>query len=493
MHRPVAILVVLAAAVVLRLVGINGDLADHDTWRQTETATQARNFVDDARILWPRVDWGEPGPGYVEAEFQLLPWTVSLLYRVGGEHPVYGRLLNVLLFLLSCWPLQRLARRFLDATGTDVALAIYALSPLVFRYSRAFMPDTAALLFALVACERFVAHLETGRRRTLLAAGAAMALAILVKPTSIHLGLPLAFLALHRHGGRMFARADMWGFAALALLPAAAYYWHAATIHRDFGNTFGVISGGDSKWGGPVFWFAPSFYRSLVTMDVLYGPGPLGAGLAAAGLLLDRNRQPRWRVLVRGWILATAIYYFAVARYAGDVGMGLHYHIYAAPLYAMLAGAGCDSLLRRRWLPGLVTLLLVLLALVDLGRRDLETLRMANPVFMQAGQALAAASQPDDRVLVLSTDPEFEAGIPNNFQLPDVFFHSHRKGRVLPSDAQTPEDAQRLLLPTMRWFVNFPFINRKADYHADPRFLPWLAEHFERVAGNQDWEVWRRR
>lgn len=487
--RPVVLVALLGVAVLLRLYSLSGDLTDHDAWRQTETATQAHLFLETPNILWPRVAWGEPGPGFVECEFPLFPWLVHGLYRVLGEHPILGRGFAVLLFVLSCWPLWRLSRRFLSPHGSGFALLLYALAPVVFRTSRAFMPESLSMLGALLAIERFVAHLQDGRRRDLAIAGVAMAVAILTKPTALHLGLPLCVLALAHHGPGMLRRAGMWGFAAIALLPAAAWYWHAAAIHLEYGNTFGVISGGDSKWGDPSWWLRPDFYRDLLRIDMNYGIGPLAVPFVVLGLWLDRRRHALWQPLVYGWLLAAAIYYLAVARYCGHEGRGMHYHVFTAPLLAMLAGAGLDAVQRRRWLPPALLALLALCCLGDLLRRDVAALHIHDDTWRAAGIALQQHLRPGETVLVLSTAPAIEQGVANNFEQPDLFFHARCRGRVLPLDDQTPERFERSLQPNMAWFVNLPARNEQSD----PRFLPWLRAHWERIQGTPDWELWRRR
>ena len=61
------------------------------------------------------------------------------------------------------------------------------------------------------------------------------------------------------------------------MLPGVAWYAHAAAIHATHGNTFGVISGGDSKWGNLAWWTSLQFHKDLVTMEVARGSGRIGA------------------------------------------------------------------------------------------------------------------------------------------------------------------------------------------------------------------------
>ena len=335
--RPWHLYALVIATALFKVPLLRSDLTDHDNWRQTDTATIARNFIDERRILWPRINWGAPGPGYVEAEFQLYPFVVSLIYHMFGENPIYGRLLSILLGALSCLVFWKIARRYLSDPIALIAVGFLALAPVFFRFTRTFMPEATVLLFSLLAIEYFLRFLESDRWTPCLISAAAMALAILVKPTSVHLGLLFIILSLQRFGHRSFINPRLMAYAVLSLGPAVAFYVHAARIHETYGNTFGVISGGDSKWGGLNYWLSPNFYAGLAWIEIKWVAGLIGTALVVIGLLSPSSPVPR--SLTIPWSAVTLLYYLIVARYAGS-GMGHHYHIYAAPLAALLFASG---------------------------------------------------------------------------------------------------------------------------------------------------------
>ena len=67
-----------------------------------------------------------------------------------------------------------------------------------------------------------------------------------VKPTTLELGLAQGAVVLFAHRGAL-RRPRLWlGWAAIVAL-VVAYLLHARTLYLDHGNTFGVLSGGDSK------------------------------------------------------------------------------------------------------------------------------------------------------------------------------------------------------------------------------------------------------
>ena len=435
------LLAIVVLPSLVRLVGIDNELLGDDEWRETETATIARHFLEEPNILYPRVNWGAPGPGYVEAEFQLLPWLVQLLYRVFGPQPWLGRALAVACGALATLLVFRLTRHLLQPGPALLGAFAFASTSLVFRFGRAFMPESLMLVFYVLAAERFACWLERGSWRAITAAGVALALAILIKPTAVHIGLLAGILAWRRGGLRCALGRQMLAFGAIALLPAIAYYAHAAGLHVQYGNSFGVISGGDSKWGNPSWWFDPVFYRTLLRIDVLYGMGYAGTLLAVLALLCGRPRPLRF--VCGAWLLVLFVYYLIVARYAGHESRGIQYHVYVAvPLALATAGgaAVAHRLLRARrrgpqWLPHALVALLVLGMAAQQWRNHVRWLQLPQQdVFLRAGRALAAVSAPTDCVVVTSTDVAVQDGVVNNFEEPKVMFHAWRRGRILPAD-----------------------------------------------------------
>src|SRR3954471_3180224 len=161
-----------------------------DMWRQSDTATIARNFAANGMdIFFPQINWGGSGPGYVETEFPLMPWLAALTYLVRGEHIVLGRLVSLAFMLIAAAAFWGLVRRLLPASAARWALVAFFLSPAFMRWGTAFMPEATVLAFYLLALLGFCRWLQEDRLRFLVWAGAATSAAALVKPTSLHIGL----------------------------------------------------------------------------------------------------------------------------------------------------------------------------------------------------------------------------------------------------------------------------------------------------------------
>jgi 4-amino-4-deoxy-L-arabinose transferase-like glycosyltransferase len=465
-------LLILIIGLLLRLPLVPEVLAQSlDAWRQADTAAIARNFLHGGfRLFYPQIDWGGAGPGYVETELQLYPFCVALLYALFGEKVWLGRLLSALLFVPAALLFHRLARRLLAPAGQYAALVLFAASPLYLRYGVAFMPEATVLCLYLAALLTFWIWLEQPRPGRLLLCGALTALAILVKPTSIHIGLVYLLLILSRLGSRGLLRPEVLGFGLLSLTPPALWYWHAYTLFRNHGNTFGILSGGDSKFGGLSYWLSPGFYARLASLDRVWLLTEAGLVLFLIGLGVSlRRRRP---LLIPFGTLTLFVYYLIVARYAQEK-WGLHYHIYALPYAALGGGLGLEWLLSRatraRVLIPAAFGLLFALRVAPLYAK----LRQPAPDPQVACAAHVARLVPEGGLIIVSaTTPARVGGVPNNYQDPILFFYSRRRGFSLAADRHSREEVLAMRRAGGRHLV----IQSPELWAAHPELARYLSE-----------------
>jgi 4-amino-4-deoxy-L-arabinose transferase-like glycosyltransferase len=438
-----------------------------DIWRQSDTATIARNFAAGGMdIFFPQINWGGSGPGYVETEFPLQPWLSALTYLVFGEHVVLGRLISLAFMLVAAAAFWGLARRMLPATGARWALAAFFLSPAFMRWGTAFMPEATVLAFYLLALLGFCRWLQEDRLRYLVWAGAAMSMAALVKPTSLHIGLVLGLWVLFSARDRL-RRPSLYVVGLAALVAPALWLRHAAWIHDTYGNTFGVISGGDSKWGSLALWLSPDFYLGNLKAETLFIYGVVGVPLALLGLAwLWRRRadtHPAGRAgsllrLLAAAAIALTAYYFAAGRYTGS-DLGIHYHIYALPYAALATGAGIALLLTRarnrlsrRATMAAAAVLAALLG-VQSANVFIDSLPDKTGTFGVCATQLDAVSAPSDLVAVSTTSLSVQDGVTHNYQEPVVMFLANRKGWVLAADNHTPDAVAAMRTAGARFLV----------------------------------------
>lgn len=498
---------IIVAALLLRLpLVFTGITNSSDIWRQSDTASIARNFeAGGFHLFFPQIDWGGAGPGYVETEFQLYPFTVALLYRLtGGEHLWLGKLVSLGLTAGTLTAFWALARRVVSHRVALVALGFLAVSPLAVRYGTAFMPESAVLCFYVLALLLFVRWLAEDRPALLVGAGLATAVALLVKPTSIQIGAVFVILLVRERGWRSLLSVRLWAVAALAVTPAALWTLHARDLHLRYGNTFGVISGGDRKFATLDTFSSPAFYTGVARTELVWVLALGAAPFFLVGLVVA-VRQLRPTVLLAGAVVIPA-FYAIVAKYSSGP-QGIQYHVFALPFAALAVGLGVDALVvwarprpagtpagsaggrgaaRAAALGGVAAIgLFALVASMAYAQRF-----PAESGAVTACAARVADTVPaGDLVIVSSTGTSQVDGYAVNYQEPMIFYFSGRRGWSLPADRHDPDHLRDLSRQGARWFV----VQDDAALVAAPALQRYLDGHAEQVGPGVDegCGIWR--
>ncbi|PYL57848.1 MAG: hypothetical protein DMF30_04790 [Verrucomicrobia bacterium] len=330
-------------AIAARLILIDQPYIDNWSWRQSDVAAIARNYLQSGfHFAHPQIDWAGDGPGFVGTEFPILPFLAAICYKFFGVHEWIGRIQGVILFAASLlfffllvrdtWhglpahgPSTGYRRRFAE-TAASWALFFYSFAPLNLFTSREFMPDVPSLSLALIGLYFFLrychairdsriawspagelmpyrANGESVAGRWLIASAGFISLALLIKlPTAI-IGAPLLYLAVAAvhdrptssdlsNGGRrpalqnlmvrLAARWELWFFALITLAPPAIWYWHAHEIAEKFYPHHFFGAGGIRIMSASWYW---KIAKQITTSSLT----PVLFALATAGAFMTRS------------------------------------------------------------------------------------------------------------------------------------------------------------------------------------------------------------
>lgn len=449
---------------------------DWQGWRQADTAAIARNFVEEEFApLAPRIDWRGDGPGYVETELQLYPAAVAVLTHGTGALELTAQLVSLACVVAACALLfAALARRFGPAAGYVGLLAALSMQGTVVA-STTIQPDPLAFLAFTIGWLAFLDDLATPSRRALATWILATALAGLVKPTTLELGLAQGAVVVFAHRAAL-RRPRLWlGWSAIVAV-VVAYLLHARTLYLDHGNTFGVLSGGDSKLptARALTSFAP--WRELARFAIVWGLGVLA--VPAAVYLAARRRLAADELALA--IAAAVLVVFAFRYTSSD--FGTHYHLPHLVLGATLVAHAAAVLARPR-----ATLAIAALAAALLVARDLRFVAR-QPVQPESilGAELATLAPPGTLVVVRARAPGSYAEwrTVNNFQDPRVFYRSRTKGWVVPNDRAGAADLADAARKGARFYVHV------AQLPIDAELATWLAAHARRIHADRAGEIY---
>lgn len=482
-----------------RLYHIDVPLFDWHAYRQFDTAALARNFYDEGmNIFYPRVDWRGESPGYVEVEFQAYTYPVAVLYHVFGPQEWVGRAFNILVFVASAILLFAFVSRIFGRGAAAFAVLFYTFVPLSFYQTRAFQPDALLALGSLAGIHYFWLWTESSRWKHLLVSALGVAIAALIKPPSLYLGVPLLYLAYRRYGLALFRKPQLWTYAALILVPVFLWFRHAYGLWTEYGNTFGIfgrrtIAGvwaiGDEHW----LILAQTLARRLLN-EIATPPGLI---LLLVGVVASIGARARLRGGILFWWLAGfALYVVLVPK--GHWGHD-HYQLPAVFLTTAWMGYGAWRLVQRGAAGGWGTAVLVL-ALFWFAAWQLRPMLNVRPGRFDRiafGERLQELTEPDELIVFAARQPRdhppeiYRHRTPEGEFLycdPIDFYLSRRKGWNPDEYQATPEFLERVRGRGARYFATyFP----AGIFERSPDLKQWLDSESTLLEMTDRWAIYR--
>ena len=444
------------------------------SWRECDTQSIARNFLlDGFDPLRPRVDWRGDTDGAVECEFPLYQMAIAVVLQAVGnvdaEWP--GRLLALLSLLLAGFGMHRL---FEWRNGPEQALAglvAFTGTGAAWMLATRVVPDATSLALSVNCLLLFRRHLERGTTFPLLAAAVMVALAGLQKPLALQVGVVMFGWTLVAAPQRL--RAIGWWLAMLAV-PAVVAAWlvHGAHLHAETGLSFGVVSGGDTKFPGLSQLVDPAILWSLVQTTATFGMSVVAMAALGATVWLRRFDRSDAALLI-----ATLVGLLVSLRYSHTRDLGPQYHAFAAFTGAwFVARAWPAKAPRGLWLG----LLAAVAALAALRAKDERGVRIVVNKLPIVEVAVAARSHigPNDRIVARSVKTRRDTAWSRNQNCEDprFFYLARARGWVLAKEEFTVDRLAQLHGAGAR-FVYDPMPLENA-----PEVTAWLAAHGERIA-----------
>ena len=324
------------------------------------------NRLDTDEMLHLNMAWADAGGHKVYCQemwgFPPLYWRMlELVVLFVGESSrtiIAGRLLSVLLSVLTMWRLAVLERRFFGRPASWLMPLLYTFPIYGARAGGEVRPDTLLILLFVLAIE-YVIELELASApRKFLAAGTVMGLATICKQTAFVMGgfLALFFIWNTWRGWGLNLRTVKQAFIALlfTISPVALIWAFSAYVLTNCPTYF--------------------MWETLLAMPAAYGIGDYTFYQLWEGLRLD----PALVVVVVASLAAIAVYiirtrevpagfklalvFSAAVFYLGMKGrpFGEHYFLLIALSAAFLGGAAVAAV--ERWRPGMSSMAAFLLA-----------------------------------------------------------------------------------------------------------------------------------
>lgn len=202
-----------------------------ESWRQADTESIARNYAFfDFNLFHPNFNYDGPLPNIPALEIQVTTYVIGVLYKVFGHHYFLARMVPITFFMVSAFYLYCYVRKHLGYREAVFSLLVYGILPINIYYSRAIMPESAALMFWIGSFYYFHEWAEERRISKLIISYIFLALAVMTKPPVIIIGIPMVYICYKHYGWRWVKFSELWIYALLTITLPSLYYYYSVSI-----------------------------------------------------------------------------------------------------------------------------------------------------------------------------------------------------------------------------------------------------------------------
>lgn len=401
----IVILLFLSLAFLLRLYKFDNPIADWHSWRQADTSSVSRTFVEeDFNIFIPRYHDLSNVPsgrydnpeGYRFVEFPIYNALQAGLFNVFQTFTLeqWGRLVSILSSLIAAVFLYLVfaerKQRFLGLAASFFFLFI----PFNIYYSRVILPDMMMAMAVLIATYLFQKWLNKSSTIFYLLSAVFLALAMLLKPYALFFIIPLIYLANEKFGKEFYKKPQLWVYSIIALVPFV--FWRVWMLNFPAGipQSAWLLNGNDIR-------FRPSFFRWIfVERLTKLISGSLGVILLIAGVFSLSNHKEKWFIAS---FAASALLYVTVFA-TGNVQHD-YYQILIMPAVSILLASGAIFLFKYKYKNLEVGKLLVALGLLGIfyfgWGQVKDYYNIDHPEIISAGKAVDRLTPKDAKVIAL--------------------------------------------------------------------------------------------
>ena len=308
------LIVILIGAFGVRLYKINSPLADHHSWRQSDSASVIRNLSVDFDFLHPRWDnllvtnaSAIPNPnGYFFEDFPL-----SFRYLSGHNYHIFGDnivTLRISAVLFSIFTILFLFLLIKDLTNAHVALLtafLYSVLPYSIFFSRGIFQENAVNLYAVASIFFLNRYLLNSRKILFMLAIIFSALLFLTKPYALIFLLPLFFLFFQKYAVNLIKKPQIYLFFLLSLIPFVLWWLWVNQFPEGIPYSGWLLNEGNIRFKGAFFqWIFSDRIASLILGN--FGIIFLGVGLFALNKFKDG--------VMYFWLIGLFVYTTVIAK-----------------------------------------------------------------------------------------------------------------------------------------------------------------------------------
>ncbi len=402
----ILLIIIFILGFAVRLYRFNGPIADWHSWRQADTSSVSRNFVNQGfDLLHPRFDdisnvptnkYDNPN-GYRFVEFPIFNVFQAVGFKYIGilNLEEWGRLVSIVGSLFSAFFIFKIINKRYGFTAGFWASFFFLFIPFNIYYSRTILPDplmVTASLGSIFFFYSWTLHKKTKLfDKYLILALIFSICALLLKPYAIFFMLPIFYLGYEKYGKKLFSNKTIWGFVILSIVPL--FLWRYWMLQYPEGIP-------QSNWlfNGNHIRFRPSFFYWIVyerfSKLIL---GFFGLPIFVFSLIKNVNKD---LLFALSFGLSSVLYVTTLA--TGNVTHD-YYQILIIPSIAIMLGLGAKNLLSfariNKYISFVILIVLISLSFVISGKYVKDYFNINDIAIVHAGEAVDRLTPKDAKVI----------------------------------------------------------------------------------------------
>lgn len=390
---------ILTGCFAVRLYKINNPLGDWHSWRQADTASVSRIYLEKGiNLLYPQyydispVQTGVYNPdGARMVEFPIYNALNVIAYKAFPRFTLeeWGRFVSIICATLTTYIVYLLGKKYLGNWGGLASAFFYAFIPFNIYFTRVILPEPMTVLFGTLSLWLFSEYIDRNSKVNLFASAISFAIAMLLKPYMIFYAVPMIYLAVKKFGiKKIFRQYGLLIAFDLALIPF--FLWRIWVNQYPWGIPFFAWA-----FNGNHIRFRPAFWRWIFGERLGYLIlGVWGLIPFVYGVLKKGN------TVLKMFGLGIFLYVSVVA--SANV-MHDYYQTLAIPAIALLVGGGAVMLWNAtefdKWLRRFVVIFCVGMMLGMGWYQIKENYKVNHPEIFEAGAA-ADKLIPKDAIVI---------------------------------------------------------------------------------------------
>ncbi len=372
-----------------RLYKINSPLADWHSFRQADTSSVTRFYLDNGiNLLYPkyhdisRVQSGLFNPqGYRFVEFPIFNFIHAILTKSFPffSLEVWGRLVSIFSAILSSYLIYFLGKRFISESAGLIALAFYLFLPYNIYFTRVILPEPLGIFFGLLSISLFVKFIEKESFLEFFLVIIFLALAVLIKPYFVFYSFPIFYLSYKKYGWEFVKQKKLLLLFFLAFLPFIL--WRIWMLRFPEGIPFWRWTlNGDGIRFKPSFWYWIFGERLVKLILGYFGIIPFFFGLITKG---------KEKGFLYSFLLGVLSYFFifSTANVRHD-----YYQLISVPAIALIFSSGLVELwnfdLLNKRLARIFFIISLILMFVNGFSQTKEFYKINHPEIVEAGETV---------------------------------------------------------------------------------------------------------